>query len=202
MTETDAQSRFWLWFIQHQAELLTFEENQEAVFDQLAFQLQQVDPDLTFEFGPPGSRREFVISAGGIKRAFPAVVALANAAPDLAGWKITAFRPRRTPLNVVEFGGKQVNPVDVQFSLLNNGTIAGIYLFLPGWSDNDTTLGQIGYLLLDDALGEYDVESRVGLIKMMSPDADTSTERHVLTELPRLFDRLALRLENRSGLPS
>src|ERR1035437_10708534 len=102
MTETDARSRFWLWFIQHQAELLTFEENQEAVFDQLAFQLQQVDLDLTFEFGPPGSRREFVISAGGIKRAFPAVVALANAAPDLVGWKITAFRPRRIPLNVVE----------------------------------------------------------------------------------------------------
>jgi hypothetical protein len=202
MTETDARSRFWLWFIQHQAELLTFEENQEAVFDQLAFQLQQVDLDLTFEFGPPGSRREFVISAGGIKRAFPAVVALANAAPDLVGWKITAFRPRRIPLNVVEFGGKQVNPADVQFSMLNNGMIVGIHLFIPGWSDGDTTLGQIGYLLLDDALGEYDVESRVGLIKMMSPDADTNTERYILTDLPRLFDRLALRLENRSGLPS
>jgi hypothetical protein len=35
---------------------------------------------LLFEFGPRGSTREFVISAAGIKDAFPGVVRLANAA--------------------------------------------------------------------------------------------------------------------------
>lgn len=200
---TDKNTGFWHWFIRHRAELFAFHEKQrEKLFHKLALELQRVDPDLTFEFGPAGTRREFVISAAGIKRAFPAVVALANAAPDLAEWEIVAFRPRRTTLCIVEFQGKRVAPEDVEFSLLDNGALAGIYLFIPGWSNKDATLGQIGYLMLDEALGEYDVETRVGLIKMMSPDADTNTKRYPFADLPRLFDELTLRLENRSGLPS
>ena len=57
----------------------------------------------------------------------------------------------------------------------------------------DTTydaLKQIGYLLLDEALGEYDVESRLGLIKMLSPEARTEETRYPLFDLPARFDRL------------
>jgi hypothetical protein len=41
-------------------------------------------------------------------------------------------------------------------------------LFIPGFREDDVALQQIGYLLLDGALGEYDVETRLGLIKMLS----------------------------------
>jgi len=91
------QEVFWIWFAQHQAELFDFETDQERLFDQLAIQLQKVQPNLTFEFGPKdGGKREFVISAGGIKAAFPAVVFLADVVPALDQWRVTAFRPRRT----------------------------------------------------------------------------------------------------------
>src|SRR5882757_1127351 len=103
------QEVFWIWFAQHQAELFDFETDQERLFDQLAIQLQKVQPNLTFEFGPKdGGKREFVISAGGIKAAFPAVVFLADVAPALDQWRVTAFRPRRTPINIVELEGKCV----------------------------------------------------------------------------------------------
>jgi hypothetical protein len=187
MPKMTAQQEFWDWFVQHQIELFNFEADQERIFDQLASQLQKIDPNLTFEFGPKESRREFVISAGGIRDAFPAVRALADAAPKLDRWQVTAFRPRRTPPNAVEFRGKQVAPKDVQFSLLDNGKIAGVYLFIPSFCEGDTDWKQVGYLLLDDVLGEYDVESRVGLIKMVPPEA---------------FDQLVSRLEGRSGRPS
>jgi hypothetical protein len=49
-------------------------------------------------------------------------------------------------------------------------------------------LKQIGYLLLDEALGEYDVETQLGLIKMMSPDSRTEGDRYPLPDLPALFD--------------
>src|SRR5262249_2027676 len=165
------QQQFWAWFIQNEAELFDFEADQERIFDQLATELQKVDPNLTFEFGPKGTKREFVISAGGIKRAFPAVSALAYAAPPLDRWQITAFRPPRRFANLAEFRGKRVDPKDVQFSLLDNGKIAGVYLFIPGFVEGDAELKQIGYLLLDETLGEYDVETRLGLIKMLPPDA-------------------------------
>jgi hypothetical protein len=81
-----AQEEFWKWFTQHEAELHDFDPGQdterEKIFNKLAAQLQKVDPDLTFEFGPTEPGREFVISAGGMKRAFPAVASLVNAAPS------------------------------------------------------------------------------------------------------------------------
>jgi hypothetical protein len=58
-------------------------------------------------------------------------------------------------------------PKDVFFSLLTKDSVIGLQLFIPGFSENDVTLKQIGYLMLDDALGEYDVETKIGLIQML-----------------------------------
>ena len=201
MNKTTAHRQFWHWFTQHEAELFDFESDQERFFDQLSTELEKVDPNLTFEFGPKETIRELVISAGGIRQSFPSVSALVDAAPSLHRWRVIAFRPRRTPPNVVEFRGKRVDPKDVQFSLVDNGQIAGIYLFLPGYRD-DADLKQIGYLLLDDTLGEYDVESRLGLIKMFAPETHTEAKRYPLFDLPARFDELVSQLEGRSGRPS
>jgi hypothetical protein len=147
-------------------------------------------------------KREFVVSAGGMQRAFPAVSSLVNSAPPLNRWQVTAFRQRRPISNIVQFRDKRVDPKSVEFVLLDNGKIAGIYLFIRGFREDDVDLKQIGYLLLDEALGEYDVEARLGLIKMLPPDAQTSGERHPLVKLPVLFDKLVARLEGRSGKAS
>jgi hypothetical protein len=204
MRNMTPQEQFWKWFIDHEPELFSFDpervDDRERIFDEIAGELQKIDPDVSFEFGPNGTpRREFVISASGIHRAFPAVVSLANAAPPMDRWQVIAFRPRRTPINTVEIRGKRVDPRDVQFSLRDNGKMAGVYLFIPGFRENDADFKQIGYLLLDEALGEYDVESRLGLIKMFSPQTATDGDRYSLADLPTLFDQLVSRLEERSG---
>ena len=114
---------------------------------------------------------------------------------------MTAFRPRRPP-NIVEFRGKRLDPRNVQFSLLDNGKTAGVYLFIAGFQENDPDLKQIGYLVPDETLGEYDVESRLGLIKMLSPETRTDGMRYPLAELAARFDDLVSQLEGRSGRPS
>ena len=197
-----AQQEFWNWFREHEMELLDFEADRERVFDQLATEIQKVDPRLTFEFGPKEATREFVISAGGIRGAFPAVSALVAAAPHLEKWRMTAFRPRRSLPNIVEFRGKRIDPKDVEFTLLDNGKVAGIHLLIPGFQEMDAVLKQIGYLILDDVLGEYDAVVRLGLIKMLSPEARTDGQRFPLAELAVQFDQLVSRLEHRSGRPS
>ncbi|MFZ0958373.1 MAG: hypothetical protein WAN60_18675 [Candidatus Sulfotelmatobacter sp.] len=206
MTKTTAQEEFWRWFIQREGDLFKFdpecETERERIFDQLATALQRVHRDLTFEFAPREARREFVVSAGGIRSAFPAAISLVDAAPALARWRVTAFRPRRTSVGIVEIAGKRVDPSDVQFSLLDNGKIAGIYLFIPGFREEDVDWKQIGYWMLDESLGEYDVESRLGLIEMLSPHRRTEGDRYPLAKLPALFDKLVSRLEGRSEKPS
>src|SRR5437764_14015749 len=120
-----AQEEFWNWFIRHEEGLFTFDPNNETerekLFDRLATELQNVHPNLTFEFGPNEPRREFVISADGNKHAFAAVALLVNSAPPLDRWRVIAFRPRRPVSNVVQFRASRVDPKDVQFSLLDNG---------------------------------------------------------------------------------
>lgn len=189
-----SEEQFWSWFVKHEAELIHFEADQERIFDQLATELQKVDPHLTFEFGPPAQKREFVISAGGIRSAFPAVRSLVDAAPRLEKWQLVAFRPRRSLATIVEFRGKRVDPRQVEFTLLDNGKVAGIYLFIPGFREEDSDLKQIGYILLDEALGEYDVETKLGLVKMLPIEERTRGERYLLSELPTLFDRLVSNL--------
>jgi hypothetical protein len=195
---TNNEAAFWNWFVKHQSKIREFELSHDSILDQLSTELQKVDVNLTFEVGPPGMVREFVISAGGIIDSFPSVVSLRNAAPNLTGWHINAFRPRRSPLNAIEFRGRVVSPKEVQFSLLDNGKNAGVYLFLPGYSEGDMDLRQIGYLLLDDALGEYDVETRLGFIKMLAYTETTTMVRYPFEELPIRFDELTARLEGRN----
>jgi hypothetical protein len=196
------EEQFWIWFTRNEDDLFSFERDQERIFGRLFGELQKVNPELTFEFGPKKQSREFVISAGGIRSAFPAVVALAKAAPALPRWQVIAFRPRRSPVNTVEIGNLRIDPEVVQFTLLDNGKTAGIYLYIPGFQETETAFKQIGYLLLDEALGEFDVEERLGLIKMLPIDAEEVGDRHPLADLPPLFDELICSLEGRSLNPS
>src|ERR1700740_3674432 len=127
------EQSFWTWFLHHEDDLMHFERNQDTVFDALAVELQKVHSDLTFEFGPVrDGRREFVISAGGIKSAFPAVESLYSAAPSLKRWIWVKYRPRRLPINDVEYGGKKVRANDVRYLLAKDGDKLGVVLFFEG----------------------------------------------------------------------
>jgi hypothetical protein len=187
---SSGELKFWKWFVAQEDRLFHFERDQEAVFNELARELQRVHPELTFEFGPEhGGARDFVVSAGGIKTAFPAVEALVAAAPKLPKWRIVAFRPRRSPLHDIELGGVSVKAENVRFSLIRHDGKIGVLLFLPGYSEAEkTTYGQIGYLLLDEALGEYDVEMKVGVIEFHPLSEASPTKSYPLEELAEFFD--------------
>lgn len=190
---------FWKWFVANEAMLFDFERDQERVFGKLASRMRRIEPNLTFEFGPKTSiGREFVISAGGIKSAFPAVLSLVAAAPRLERWQVTGFRPRRDPILTIELRGRKADSEQVEFSLIDNGTIIGIYLFIPGFDESDVTWKEIGYLLLDVALGEYDVETKVGPFSVSSPDSAQPGTRFPFKDLPEIFDRHCLTLQDRA----
>ena len=190
--------RFWKWFLANRERLHSSAYNDEALLDEVGEALHLVDVRFAFEIGPPEAIREFVISADGLKDVFPSVVSLVSAAPNIPQWKITAFRPRRTLLPSVELNGYSVDPEDVSFSLLDDSEIAGIHLFLPNFREENVTLKQIGYLLLDSALGEFDVEMNLGLIKMLDVSSPEEFKRYPFSELPEMFDRLNQRLGRQS----
>ena len=67
----------------------------------------------------------------------------------------------------------------------------GILLFLPGRTeDRRDVFGQVGYLFLDEALGEYDVETNVGFIEVLGHDSKYFDGDFPIQELAADFDTL------------
>jgi hypothetical protein len=184
------EAAFWAWFEANESRLFSFEKNQEAIFDELGSRMKRVNADLTFEFGPIQSgRREFVISAGGIKTAFPSVEALYSAAPSLPHWVWVKYRPRRLPINDLTYGGKSVKAADARYLLIKDGDKVGIVMFFDGYKEGEKGFfGQIAYLFLDEALGEYSVETQVGAIELKGRDSKYFAQSHPIRELPADFD--------------
>jgi len=184
--ETD----FWKWFQKEESKLYAFESDRDAVFDSLSEAMQRVNPDLTFEFGPiVKGRREFVISAGGITSAFPAVESLYRAAPSLPRWKWTKYRQRRPDLMDISLQGKTVKADDVRFVMAKDEDKVGIILFFGDYAESEKlTFAQIGYLFLDQALGEYAVETQVGFIEFAGHDSSYFDQSSPLSELAKRFD--------------
>ena len=184
------ESAFWGWFQQNEVKLLDFEHNRDAVFDQLAVEMHKVHPRLTFEFGPvTGGRREFVISAGGMRAAFPAVENLVAAAPPMKKWTITKFRPRGQPFDI-SYQGIKVTAASVTVDIVREGAKARLTVLIPGYTkaEHEKYAG-IAFILLDHALGEYDVETRVGPIDVAAP-APRFAKAIPLKNLPQVLDAL------------
>ncbi|NUP08834.1 MAG: hypothetical protein HOW73_22535 [Polyangiaceae bacterium] len=182
---------FWDWFVANEDRIYDFESNREAIFDEVGAAMRKVHPDLTFEVGVAGSekKRDFVISADGIKDAFPAVEELYAAAPDLPRWQVVKFRPRVGTGMTVEIDGVKVEPEKIRYRLSPEGGKLGIVLCMEGMTPTtDARFKQAGYLLLDGALGEYDVETKVGFIDFVGPSTTRCEPDRHLADLARDFD--------------
>lgn len=190
----DKVQNFWRWFELHENELFDIVSYDAHVLDLLRDELQKVRDGLTFELGSTAETRELVISADGDKNIFQQAISLVEASPNLRRWHFLALRPRGVFPVEITVGAKAADSTDVLFSLLDNGKVAGIRLFIPGYEVNDLAWREIGYLLLDHALGEYDVEQNLPLIKMYSPQEATVERRYPLIELPEKFDLLQRKL--------
>lgn len=173
--------------------IFNFEKDQEEIFDILIHELSKVHPDLTFEFWPilKNNQREFVISAGWIKKAFPAVENLYNSSPKLEKWIITKFRPRRKPLHSeIRFADRAIKIEDISFNLYEDNGKVGIQFFIKDFNKDEYKIfAQVGYLYLDSALGEYDVETKVGFIEFLGVDSKYFSEAKTIENLSSDFDK-------------
>jgi hypothetical protein len=183
------EQNFWTWFEKNQAKLFNFEQARDRIFDELQMELHKVCRELTFEFSPIlDGKREFVVSAEGIKGAFPAVEQLVNCAPNLPQWKFVKFRQRRNPISDLQIGGTKVKASEVEVCIAKHAGKVGLIVFVPRIQDKKA-LAQYGFLFLDEALGEYDVSMKVGAIEFHPATEHPEYPRFPLTQLPERFDR-------------
>ncbi len=152
--------------------------------------IERVHPDLEFDIGPlEEGKRTIVISAGGIREAFPAVEALAEGAPQLGRWQVVRYRQRRPLGGKFAIGGLTLSPDTIRFEIPAGGPGGGIVLYMPGYTHAEhSRYLALALLLLDTLLGEYDVEMKLGTIGIEPPGNGNSSRGITLDLLPGVFD--------------
>ena len=192
-----AESKFWDWFTDHQDLYFSFENNQEKLFADLNKQLARIDKNLTFEFSPvfENDKREFVISADGVKDSFPVVKKLVENAPDLANWIIVAFRQPRNDFSKIELNNIKLDVADVFFRFAKDKGKIGIELNIKGYEDTpDWTAA--AFIILDSLLGEYDTEMSLSWIDKKALDERDIEQLFPLKELPVIIHQYMLEMNN------
>jgi hypothetical protein len=189
---SDQYTQFWSWFQQDENQYYKMDfdnySQRNILFDKLSTQLNHIDENLTFEFGKlPDGRMNFVISAGGIVDTFPEVIKLAETAPKFKNWKITAFRQAQDIDTTIEIGDAKVDPKETSVQLYRDGERIGIVLYMPEFKETPNQLyEQLGFLLLDQTLGEYVVGTKVGFIEFKKK-TDVVENSFKLNEINQFF---------------
>ncbi|HWW25481.1 MAG TPA: hypothetical protein VNZ85_06245 [Caulobacter sp.] len=165
----DNIAAFWRWFQANADDIWKGVERQDhdLIITKLGDRLSKVHPTIVHEIGKPDEDTvELIISADGMKEALPAVLALTRDAPKLSGFLITAFRPRR-PRQALKILDRDITGEDVRYRSEFDGEKLNLVVFIDGdFTERERSL--IGFLMLDQALGEYDVMTGVGTVRFES----------------------------------
>ena len=89
----------------------------------------------------------------------------------------------------IEYGGVKVKTEDVFCTVQPDRDKAGITVFIRGYQpEQHKAYGGITFLMLDQALGEYDVETKVGFIETKTFSAPSNLEKKPIAEVTKVFD--------------
>jgi hypothetical protein len=152
---------FWRWFTTNQERVFRFEADKQRVLDEILAKLRAYRDGLVFEISiEKNGVREFIISADGLKELLPSVTKLVSAAPTLQNWKFVAFRPRLDDYAQfsVEYAGQNYDPKEIWFFHRIEDNSFDVIFYHPNFDQkNRDEIIASTYLMLDMALGEYDV---------------------------------------------
>lgn len=200
----DPYKEFWKWFVANEEALFASTEPMSEVYQELYARLQKVHHTLVFETSAkPNAVRELTISADGAHEGIEHVEALVDVAPQLPRWKIIRFRSRNRDIigNSIEVGDVKLSTSDIEYELKlyenakSKMPIIGITLYMKGCGDPpDKAYMTIGFIMLDGAIGEYDMAMKVGPIEFKPWETKTDGEREPFAHLADHFDRVFERI--------
>ncbi len=195
--KNDPHKNFWKWFSKNSTKYYHFEQDQDALFHSLKVKLSKLDPNLVFEFSPimQDGKREFVISADGIKTSFDLITELVSKAPKLLKWKVIAFRQPKPVEGSFHYRGIQIDFENIYFSYKVDGGKIGLDMFLKGYVDS-IEWTNLTFLLLDYVIGEYDTEMYLSWIKKHPLTDSHQKEAHPIAQLPQLLKEHKIKLSN------
>lgn len=183
---------FWNWFQENQQayfDLQLGDPKQEELFNALLLELRKLDDQLSFEFSMPleDGRREFVLTAQGMQKSFPAVFQLHENAPEMPNWIIVPLKPRLKQELMLNVGEVEFGFDDMFFRWAKDEEKIALQLHLRGEFQDNLRI-QLGFLMLDVLLGEYDVAMRIGHLEFVQLEEKEVENLSTIRDLPGLID--------------
>lgn len=183
------EEQFWKWFESNSDSIKNLRRNHRKVIEGLQSELSKVSEGLTFEVGSKESYgHDFVVSADGMPERFSSVIRLVGAAPALPAWRIIPFRQPKGSHFTIEFGGHKLSPDELWFAATPNAYLLDLTFYVKGLARRNRELIMGATLIaLDTALGEFDVETKIGRIDLDSaPRNPSKVGFKTFHELPAL----------------
>ncbi len=177
------EAAFWQWFQANEARIRqAFERRTEepealqAVTLEAGEAFGTLGGGLSFEYGKAGDGTyEFVVSAEGLRENIPRVLAAVESAPEVAGWRFVAFRPRNPSFHdlAVRMGDVEITPESIWYRMARaDGQVDLVIAMKDLDAGNEGPLTRIAFILLDQALGEYDVMTKIRHVDFDALPAD------------------------------
>ncbi len=191
----DRDRAFWKWVGGHVEALKQVKTGQEPVTAQLSTELEKVEPGLVFELGVGREPFELIISADGERKRFPTVKRLVAAAGELPGTKVIAFRPRKdVEAFSMDVAGQKLSGSNLWFLAApdpdpKHAGLVAVTISVEGMTDvNAEAMKNAAFLLLEASVGEFDLETKVGAIDVVTVTEQNGAPFKKLKELPATLD--------------
>ncbi len=177
---------FWTYFKNNELDIFhnIKTDTDNVVFD-ITNRVKAIHPELEFEItlDLEDGKRNFILSADGIKELFPIVEDVVSHAPKLDNWIVTAFRPRLYQRNqIIDLDGITLDYHDIYFSYEEQNNKLIIDVFINGYVEGDNRYIHLYFLLLDSLIGEYDAVMMIEETKVHPLQNKTNLE-----EFPKLL---------------
>lgn len=193
-TETTEPLYFWHWLKRNGDRVKkSLQQGQMDVHEEINRAFQQSYPELVWEISPAAEGPwTFCISAEGTRTFFPFVEKAVAEAPTIPGWHIQAFRARGSLDAEINMDNVTLSYHDIW--CLMNPTPEGLSVcfHVRGLnSDNAEMLIEATFILLDNAIGEYDAATRIHEIDFdVLPETVEESELYFpMHQLPAWLDR-------------
>jgi hypothetical protein len=92
----------------------------------------------------------------------------------------------------MSLNGLTISTDQVDFTIEPDGEKIGITLFIDGYKETEhERYAAVAFLMLDHALGEYDIETKVGGIDFKNRNANSNLPKQPFATLVKTFDAFA-----------
>ncbi len=196
MEDAASARAFWDWLSRDGERIKSgLARDQQEIREEIHQAFERAFPQLVWEIAvTEDGPWTFCISADGDREKFPLVERAAAEAPDLPGWHIQAFRPRGDLDCTICMDDKELSCDDVWCAVQPSDHGLNLCLQIKGLDeDNAEMLIGAAFILLDNAVGEYDAVMRIGDVEIdVLPDEPIPHPLYFpLHELPAYLDRAA-----------